>query len=120
MGNAEISTDHARELLQRERERIETALEDFDRDRRGAIEEMDSTPDQEEDAEVLEDESVDDTLAEQLRSELAALERAEARLAEGTYGVSVESGESIPAGRLEAIPWAERTAEEQSRREGRR
>ena len=36
---------------------------------------------------------------------------------EGTYGVSVESGEPIPDGRLEAIPWAERTAEEQSRLE---
>ena len=27
----------------------------------------------------------------------------------------MESGEPIPDGRLEAIPWAERTAEEQAR-----
>ena len=32
-------------------------------------------------------------------------------------GLSVQSGEPIPDGRLEAIPWAERTAEEQSRYE---
>jgi DnaK suppressor protein len=46
---------------------------------------------------------------------LAAIERAEQRLAEGTYGISVVSGEAIPDARLEAIPWADRTAEEQGR-----
>jgi DnaK suppressor protein len=39
---------------------------------------------------------------------LAALERAEARLAAGTYGLSIESGEPIPDARLEALPAAER------------
>jgi DnaK suppressor protein len=34
---------------------------------------------------------------------------------DGTYGVSIESGQPIPDARLEAIPWAERTAEEQAR-----
>jgi len=53
--------------------------------------------------------------AEDLRRELAALERAEARLAEGTYGLSVESGKPIPDARLEARPTAERTVEEQDR-----
>jgi DnaK suppressor protein len=43
------------------------------------------------------------------------IERAERRLEEGTYGLSVESGQPIPDARLEAIPWAERTAEEQTR-----
>ncbi len=52
---------------------------------------------------------------EDLRKELTAVERAEARLAEGTYGLSVESGEPIPDGRLEARPTAERTVEEQER-----
>jgi len=52
-----------------------------------------------------------------IRAELQALERAERRLAEGTYGLSIESGEPIPDGRLEIIPWAERTAEEQARYE---
>ncbi|MEA2140667.1 MAG: DnaK suppressor protein, partial [Solirubrobacteraceae bacterium] len=56
-------------------------------------------------------------LAEQLRGELAAIERAQARLAEGKYGLSVESGEPIPDARLQSIPWAERTAEEQARYE---
>ena len=56
-------------------------------------------------------------LAERLREELEAVERADGRLAEGTYGLSVESGKPIPDARLEAIPWAERTAEEQARYE---
>ena len=48
-----------------------------------------------------------------LFAQLAALERAEARLREGTYGRSVLSGEPIPDGRLEARPTAELTVEEQ-------
>jgi DnaK suppressor protein len=50
-----------------------------------------------------------------LRDQLAAVERAEARLARGTYGISVESGKPIPDERLEAAPTAERTAEEERR-----
>ena len=46
-----------------------------------------------------------------------AIERAEKRLEEGTYGLSVESGRPIPDERLELIPWAERTADEQARYE---
>ena len=67
---------------------------------------------------MIEEEEVDEALAVQLRDELEGVERAEKRLEDGTYGFSVESGEPIPAGRLEAIPWAERTQEEQERREG--
>ena len=67
--------------------------------------------------ETFEDER-DEGLAEPLREELAAIERAERRLEQGTYGISVESGLPIPDGRLEAIPWAERTTEEQARLEG--
>ncbi len=40
--------------------------------------------------------------------------RAEARVEDGSYGRSVESGEPIPDARLEAMPWAERTVEEQA------
>jgi DnaK suppressor protein len=43
------------------------------------------------------------------------VERAEQRLAEGTYGLSIESGEPIADDRLEAMPTAERTAAEQER-----
>lgn len=52
----------------------------------------------------------------ELQSDLAALERAEQRLKDGTYGLSVESGEPIPDARLEALPTAERTVEEEEER----
>jgi DnaK suppressor protein len=60
----------------------------------------------------------DEGLADALREELAAIERAEARVEQGTYGTSVVSGRPIPDGRLEAIPWADRTADEQGRTAG--
>ena len=47
-----------------------------------------------------------------LRARWAALQRAEARLAAGTYGRSVASGQAIPDERLEADPLAELTVEE--------
>ena len=63
----------------------------------------------------------DQALTAGLEAELAAVARAEARLADGSYGLSVDSGARIPDDRLEAEPLAERTVEEQARfeREGR-
>lgn len=65
----------------------------------------------------LYDHELDEGLSDDLRAELAAVERAEQRLADGTYGLSIESGEPIPDDRLEAMPLAERTAAEQERLE---
>jgi len=47
-----------------------------------------------------------------VRARWAALQRAEARLAAGSYGRSVRSGEPIPDQRLEADPLAELTVQE--------
>jgi DnaK suppressor protein len=52
-----------------------------------------------------------------LQVQLAAVGRAEERLAAGTYGLSVESGEPIPDERLEVFPMAELTVEEERARE---
>lgn len=105
----------ARELLARERARIEKSLADL----QNPPEDRDEPRDASEDANELFDEELGEGVAERLQEELAAIERAEERLADGKFGLSVESGEPIPDGRLEAIPWAERTAEEQSRYERR-
>ena len=113
-----IDEARARELLRRERERIEGSLADLRRTRDSELEEIDTSTDPADDAEQIEEEQVDDAVLQQLREELEAIERAEKRLEDGTYGFSVESGEPIPAGRLVAVPWAERTAGEQQRREG--
>jgi DnaK suppressor protein len=110
-----MDTQHASELLARERARIEHALADLNKPH-----DPEAVTDPYEAADVagdLFDEELAGSEAEQLRDELEAIERAERRLADGTYGVSVESGVPIPDARLEAIPWAERTAEEQARYE---
>jgi DnaK suppressor protein len=112
-----IDEAHARELLQRERGRIESSLADLERLRRSQLDEIDTDTDPVDDGALIEEEQVDEALVEQLRAELEAVERAEKRLEDGTYGFSVESGEPIPGKRLEAIPWAERTAQEQARYE---
>ena len=112
-----IDEAHARELLQGERERIESSLADLERLRRSELDEIDTATDTLDDGELIEEGEVDEALAVQLRAELEAVERAEKRLEDGTYGFSVDSGEPIPAERLEAIPWAERTTEEQERYE---
>ncbi len=105
----------ARELLTRERARIEQALAGLRREPDEELSHLDQHP-ADEGTDVFEEER-DAGLVERLREELAAIERAERRLDEGTYGRSVESGEPIPEDRLEAIPWAERTVEEQARYE---
>jgi DnaK suppressor protein len=63
----------------------------------------------------LQEDGVEQGRAEDVREQLAAIERAEERLANGEYGRSVDSGETIPDGRLEAVPWAERTVAEEQR-----
>jgi DnaK suppressor protein len=108
-----METDRARELLAAERERIEREL--------GRIgPEDDSEPADEFDpanlASDLYQSEFDEGRADDLREQLAALERAEARLAAGTYGLSVESGQPIPDERLEAVPTAELTADEERAR----
>lgn len=107
----------ARELLTSHRERIERSLADLARTDDDELSHLDQHPADE--ATNLYDDEFDEGLADRLREELAALERAEERLERGTYGRSIESGEPIPDARLEAIPWAERTADEQERYEHR-
>jgi DnaK suppressor protein len=108
-----MDPDRARELLAAERARIERLLARLGHQNTGE-------PADDEDpgnlaSELYQDE-LDQGLAQDLRDELAAVERAEARLEAGTYGVSIESGKPIPDERLEVVPTAERTAEEESRR----
>lgn len=66
-------------------------------------------------AEPLTKEGADDSIKAELRERLAAIERAELRLEDGSYGFSVRSGERIPDDRLEVDPAAELTVEEAGR-----
>lgn len=110
---ATMDPDRARQLLAQERSRIEQSLRRLERE--GPLEGSDRLEPGERDSEDLYQDELDAGRREDLRAELAAVERAEARLAGGTYGLSVESGQPIPDGRLEALPTAERTIEEEER-----
>jgi len=111
-----MDPDRARQLLQRERERIQSELASLQSARGDGDDELARVDQHTADAgsELFENER-DQSMIDRLKHELQAIERAERRIDEGTYGVSVESQEPIPEGRLEAIPWAERTADEQAR-----
>jgi RNA polymerase-binding transcription factor len=108
-----MDADPARELLAAERRRIEHELARLGH-------EDDSEPADEYDpanlASDLYQDELDEGRADDLREQLASVERAEERLAAGTYGLSIESGQPIPDERLEAVPTAELTAEEERAR----
>ena len=108
-----MDPERARELLASERERIERALARLDPQDDG--EEADEFDAANRAADLYQDE-LDEGLEEDLREQLAAVERAEQRLAAGTYGLSIESGQPIPDERLEALPTAELTADEERTR----
>jgi len=106
--------DRAQVLLSVERKRIERALDRLaQRDDGEPADEYDSANL----ASDLYQDEFDDGLAEDLQEQLAAVQRAEQRLAAGTYGFSIDSGEPIPDERLVALPMAELTAEEERARE---
>ena len=106
-----MDEERARGLLKQERERIEQALANLGVDNPGGLTPQDESED--DGSEDLYQAEFDAGLAADLADQLGALERAEARLAAGTYGLSVESGEPIPDDHLEALPAAERTLDEQ-------
>ena len=103
-----MDPERGRQRLAEERARIEQELE-----RIGRSEASDEPQDSGDEADELEQEATDDALREDLKQNLEAIKRAEARLEEGTYGVSVVSGDPIPDERLEVVPWADRTVEEE-------
>ena len=98
---------HARALLAGERARLERLL---------AAGSGGPVPaelgDEVDDADRRDDRQTGTAVDELLRARWASLERAEARLAAGSYGRSVRSGRPIPDERLAADPLAELTVEE--------
>lgn len=107
-----MDSSEATQLLAAERARIEEALAALDSSARETRE--DPVHDHPEAAQSF-DASRDAGLRGQLEDELEGVARAEGRLAAGTYGRSVESGDPIPDARLRAQPTAERTVDEQQR-----
>ena len=105
-----MDPDRARELLAAERERIERELAELQTDGGGDAEDDLDEGDQ---ATHLYQAELDESREDTLREQLAAVERAEQRLADGTFGLSIESGAPIPDDRLEVVPTAELTVDEE-------
>ncbi|WP_123391489.1 TraR/DksA family transcriptional regulator [Nocardioides aurantiacus] len=111
-----MDEDEARKLLAQERDEVEGLLRQLGRDedevRPDDVNDPGDAGDSVDAAQPIEQEERDDAVEAGLRDKLAAIDRAEQRLAEGTYGRSVLSGDPIPDARLEAQPTAELTVEE--------
>jgi DnaK suppressor protein len=105
-----MDPERARDLLQAERTRIEGALARAKHE--DDAEEVDDQDPGNLASDLFQDE-LNEGLREELEAQLAAVERAEARLAAGTYGLSVQSGQPISDERLEIVPAAELTVEEE-------
>jgi len=99
-------------LLEAERSRVEALIAGLRADRSDDRAAADEPTDWSDPAQPLTAEGTDDAIAASLEGRLRAIERAEQRLAAGTFGRSVRSGATIPDERLEADPTAELTVEE--------
>jgi DnaK suppressor protein len=112
-----VDKARARALLDQERRRLDLLGRAVSRDHDNAV--AASSPEDPVNGAVHRlAEETSEALSEQLRDRWGALERAEARLAAGTFGASVLSGRPIPDERLEAFPLAELTVEEAAARTG--
>ena len=94
-----MTSERARQLLDRERERIERALAAAasGREDQDELSQLDNHP--ADYATELYDRELEEGTVEHLREELEAIERAYKRLEDGTYGLSIESGKPIPDAR---------------------
>ncbi len=119
---ADIELDQ--EFVQHQRQRLEELREELRRLRGGL--EKDQRDRAEDEGDMTENDSgdmsqslftreMDATVEQQVERRLEHVERALQKIKEGTYGFSDDSGDPIPRGRLEAVPEATRTVEEQER-----
>ena len=104
-------------LLERkaELERMRDGVREDERDR--SQEEQDTQFDSGDQSQYMFTREMDATLGQQFDRQLQEVNRALEKIEEGTYGLSDDTGEPIPKGRLEAIPEALYTVEAQERRE---
>ena len=122
MSDQHSNTDHA--FLQRQRKRLEELRHQLQRAEASVAQERSRRADQgpeareiEEDAQDLAEREIDEAVHRYDDRRLRAVERALQKIQEGTYGLSDVSGKPIPRARLEAIPEALLTVEEEAQTE---
>ena len=114
------------QFVEKQRERLQQLRDELARIVRGLEEDQRDRAEDEEDftehdsgdmSQSLFTREMDATVEQMTEKRLQSVARALEKIEEGTYGLSDESGEQIPKGRLEAVPEAVYTVEEQQRRE---
>jgi DnaK suppressor protein len=109
-----VEITKARKLLEADRLRAQRLVTDMEGSQQADRTAADQEGDMFDSAEPLTGEGTNNSVMAELRDHLAAIDRAEKRLDDGTYGLSVRSGRPIPDERLEADPTAELTIEEEA------
>ncbi len=99
-----MDEERARRLLAAERSRVQRLLTETESASQQDRAEANEPGDLSDPAERLTAEESDDAVASGLRERLAALDRAESRIMEGTFGYSVRSGLPIPEARSRSRP----------------
>jgi len=124
MSDQHRNTDHT--FLQRQQKRLEELQRQLQRSEGSAAQELSRRADQgrearelEEDAQDLAEREIDEAVQRHDDRRLRAVKRALQKIEEGTYGLSDLSGAPIPAARLQAIPEALLTVEEEAQAEKR-
>ncbi len=120
MANNELD----QEFIAQQKQRLQELKSELERVRGGLEEDQRYRAEEEEDftqhdsgdmSQSLFTREMDATVERQVERRLEHVGRALQKIEEGTYGLSDDSGEPIPRGRLEAVPEAIRTVEEQQR-----
>ncbi len=123
-GGIMAKNDLDQEFIAQQRQRLQDLKAELERVRDGLEEDQQFRAEEEEDftqhdsgdmSQSLYTREVDATVERQVERRLENVERALQKIDEGTYGLSDDSGEPIPKGRLEAVPEAVRTVDEQER-----
>lgn len=103
-----------RRRLEEMRDELSGIRRDYEEtERERAQETQDYQGDHADEAQSTFEREVDGTIEESMGRRLEDVERALQKMDEGTYGISDESGDPIPKGRLQAAPEAVRTVNEQ-------
>ena len=101
--------------LEEEREFLRRSASDMDGNLPEDAEGDDDTVDL---ASSLMDKEMDMSFEEEIEETLSSIEHAFQKIDDGTYGICDVSGQPIPKGRLELLPWASLTAQMQEVAEG--
>ena len=106
--------------LVEEQVRLESMIEEFDRQREQSrlaetSSEQNSDPDNADGGSLAFEMEMDLSIEQNAKELLEKVERALRRMDQGTYGVCEVSGKPIPLARLEALPYATTTVENAGR-----